>query len=75
MPDDLNWWDPLRMALGCFLDMMPAEQRAATEEQLKLAVEACENRGEIQAANFCRALAGEEYPVPKPKPKLIVDNS
>jgi hypothetical protein len=50
------------MALGCFLDMMPPEQRLATEEQLKLAAEICENKGDMRAANFCRALAGVDPP-------------
>jgi hypothetical protein len=54
---------------------MPREQRVATEEQLKLMAQVCEHKGEIQAGHFCRALAGEEYPPPRPKPKLAVDNS
>jgi hypothetical protein len=75
LKEDLDWWQPLQMALGCFLDMAPREQRVAIEEQLKLAAEVCADKGNMQAANFCRALAGEKYPEPKPKPKLVVDNS
>ena len=67
-----DWWTPLHAALSCFMDMMPREQRVATEEQLKLMAEVCENRGELTASNFCRALAGEEFPAPKEKPKLRI---
>jgi hypothetical protein len=66
---DLDWWQPLQMALGSLLDMMPPEQRAATVDQLKLAAQACENKGNMRGANFCRALTGESYEAPAPKPK------
>jgi hypothetical protein len=70
MSQDLPWWGPLEAALSCILDMMPREQRVATEERLKLMAEAQEKRGDLTASYFCRALAGEEYPVPEPKPKF-----
>jgi hypothetical protein len=49
---------------------MPREQRIATEETLKLMATVAENKGDERSANFCRALAGEKYPEPKPKTEI-----
>jgi hypothetical protein len=45
---NLDWWQPLQAALSCMLNMMPREQRVATEEQLKLMAQAAENKGDPQ---------------------------
>jgi hypothetical protein len=69
LKEDLDWWDPVWAAISCIIDCMSPDQKAAVEDQLGLMAQAMENRGDPRAANFCRALAGENHPVPKPKPK------
>jgi hypothetical protein len=54
------------------IDVMPLEQQQKTVEHLRLAARVLEDRGELQAANFCRDVSGEPYPEPKSKPKLRV---
>jgi hypothetical protein len=65
---DSDWWTPLQAALSAMMDMMPREQRVATEEQLKLAAAVYADKGELTTNYFLRALAGVSFPVTKPKP-------
>jgi hypothetical protein len=67
-----DFWDPAFAALSCILDALPKEQQDRAIEQLKLMAVVQADRGNRTADYFCRALAGEEFPAPKARPKLTI---
>jgi hypothetical protein len=64
----MDYWTPVISAFDCILNAMPLEQRERAVEALKLMAEVQANHGDRAAEYFCRALAGEEYPVPQQEP-------
>jgi hypothetical protein len=59
MSDDLNWWSPVAAALHAIIDTMSPEQQDKAIAQLQVTARVLEDRGELQASYFCRALAGD----------------
>jgi hypothetical protein len=70
----LDFWVATRAAFSAIIDSLPAEQQAKVLDQLQSWARVLTDKGELQAAYFCRDLSGEEFPQPQPKPDLkIVD--
>ena len=65
----MDWWQPTFTALTAIIDVLPPEQREKIVDQLQLMAEVNANRGDQQAEYFCRALSGEEWHQPAPKPR------
>lgn len=65
-----DFWYPTFAAISAILDVLPKELQDKAIAQLQQMAQCCEDRGDRTSAYFCRAVSGEEFPEPKPKPQL-----
>jgi hypothetical protein len=72
MTHNLDWWEPVFGALQAIIDVLPREQQQKIVAQLQAMAQVQEDRGELQAAYFCHALAGDEFPAPPDRSHLKV---
>jgi hypothetical protein len=63
----LAYWEPTMGAMECILDCLPPEVRTRIEQRLQQLAVAQEDRGDVTASYYSRALSGERCPKPEPK--------
>jgi len=67
---DLIWWEPTMGAMEVIVDCLPRETQERIVQRLQLLAVAQEDRGDVTASYYSRALSGEPFPKPAPKPHL-----
>jgi hypothetical protein len=65
----MNYWDPTMAALTAIVDVLPKELQDRVIQQLQNMATVCADRGDKPSEFFCRALSGQEFPEPQPKPR------
>jgi hypothetical protein len=66
---DLTFWEPTMGAMETIVDCLPRETQQEIRRRLQLLAAAQEDRGDMTASYYSRALSGERFPKPEPKPK------
>lgn len=72
MSQCLDYWESTIGPLGIIIDCLPREMQKEIVERLQLLAQVYGDRGDLTASYYARALSGEPFPVPKPRPKLTV---
>jgi hypothetical protein len=66
---DLTFWEPTMGAMEVIVDCLPRETQVKIAQRLQLLAVAQEDRGDMTASYYSRALSGERFPKPESKPK------
>jgi hypothetical protein len=67
---DLTFWQPTMSAIDAIIDYLPRETRERIVQRLQLLAVAQEDRGDVTASYYLRALSGERCPKPEPKTQV-----